>query len=521
MTKKRVVLVTIPTKPAYIQIGLYNLKAYALQYNDLSRKLLIDIKIIEPKKFIVYKGDRRPYFDNNFLLYYAKDLSKNNTDMIGFSCFSWNIKYIIKMCQIIKSIRPHILIVLGGPEVSVDSDKILKREKNIDIIVRDEGEETFSNILRSVFFQESKLKDIRGLSFRYGNKVTNNPSRQLLNLDTIPSPYLNDFVNLSDNVTMTIETSRGCPFKCAYCSYSARNRETIRFFPIEKVKNELKYLLNKDVKELWINDDNFNINPKRAKEILLYIKKYIRRTHIHTFLNASMWRVDDNLIKLIKKTKVSLTIGVQTINKKSLLIINRKNDLINMEDNLRRFDKQKLSYSLQFIAGLPGDTYKDLKKNLDWASQFRSKLIQVFLLYITKGTMLYQNARILGLRVDNKYFQSDRYVKETKEIKRKEMLKVRRLIHSIDLLYNAGLLKKTISLLVNKNKLSFSNILEEWGKVNKIIIKNKNYLKNIQIFFLKHIIAKYNIKTNDKELKKLMKNDLNTFFNNISQVSLK
>jgi len=514
MQKRRIILTTVTTKPTYLQLGLYNLKAYAEKYTKIKQKLLIDIHIIKPKKYVAHQDSLYPHLNKPSLLFYAKRFSQKNVSIIGFSCFNWNIDIVLQLCQIIKNVSPRILILLGGPEVSVDPDKILKKEKYIDMIVRDEGEEAFSEILRSVFLKELELENIRGLTYRINRKVINNPRRQLQDLSSIPSPFLNNLIDLSSGDTIVIETSRGCPFGCAYCGYSLSGKNKLRFFPLEKVKNELKYLFDRNVKDLWINDDNLNINLHRAIEILSYIKKYNKNTEITTFLNASMWRMEDNLIRLLKKSRVNSVIGVQSINKKPLRLINRKNEIVAMEDNLKRFDKHKLPYVLQFIAGLPGETYEELKKSIDWASQFSASEIQLFLLRLIRGTSLYVNAKRLGIEQTKLHSHYHRNIKATKEINEKEMLKVYRLIDSINLIYNKGLLKNISRFLMKYCQIKFSDILEEWGKTIRLATYDKKYLKQIQYDFVERLISKNNLKIPEKPINKILSNDLNAFIKN-------
>jgi len=514
MLKNKVILSTITLKEKYIPLGLYNLKAYFQTYRELKNKILIDIDIIDYKKYVYYQKDYWPLLDKKTLFNFASCFVRKKPKIIGFSCFIWNMNSVLKLCRLIKNLDSKIIILLGGPEVSFDSERLLKKSPYIDMVIRDEGEITFSELLRSIFLNKLDLSEIHGLIYRIKNKIIINPIRTPLDLNKIPSPYLNGLINPNkfNNLTMSIETSRGCPFNCAYCSYSIRGNHLLRFFPTSRVKKELTYLLSRKVGNLWLIDDNFNINPQRAIEILRHINKYkLINTKIDIFINASMWPINDKLIKLLKKANIRSSVGIQSINKKALLIINRKNNIPVLERNLKKFDHYKLDYILQFIAALPGDSYKDLKKNIDWVSEFNPDQIQLFLLRLIRGTDLYRNAKQLNLRFKHRYLQYQSYVKETNEIKKKDMVKVKKLINSIELLYNMKLLKNTLFFLKKYHFIKFSDLLEDWGCVVKIIILNKQYLSKIQAEFIKYVCNKYKIKISSVVIEKLLKKDLKIF----------
>lgn len=516
----KVILTTVtPPGSQYLQLALYNLKAYAESNIKIKNNVRIEVDTIYPSKKIFLQGDNWPYFDNQDFRYYAEKFIKKKPKIIGFSCFCWNIDILIKLSKIIKESRPDSIIVFGGPEVTIDSEKILKKEKIIDMIVRDEGEETFLDVLKCVIFNEVKINNIKGLTFKLGKKIIKNPDREAMKLDKIPSPYLSNFITPTNNLIMTIETSRGCGFRCAYCSYSIQTNSILRFFPIKRAKLELELLLKKNVKNIWINDDNFNIHSSRAIDLLKHIKKYRKETRISAYINASMWKINTELIHLLKQNDIKLAIGVQSINKKALSMINRPNNLSNLGHNLREFDKNNLSYLLQFIAGLPGDSYQDLKKTIDWASQFNARQICIFLLMLRKGTQLFDKAKLFGLKLDVRRFPYNRYIKETKEINRKDILKVMKFIDTIELLYNKGILKKTIMYLVKNYNLGFSDIIEEWDKSVSIEIFYKRYLRHVQLLFIHKFVSKYKITIHNKIIKKLLENDLNVFMSKYKKQS--
>jgi anaerobic magnesium-protoporphyrin IX monomethyl ester cyclase len=513
MQNNTVILTTITLKQKYYQLGLHYLKTFAQKYGKDIPLLKIDIHIISPNKFIFDRGEYWPIFSNSFILDHASILVKDNPRVIGFSCFSWNIDVILKIIKIIKKQKPDVYIILGGPEATSHPEKLLKNNSFIDAIARDEGEETFSELLHSIFLNKLAIDQIKGLTYRNRDYICKNLDREPIDLKRIPSPYSYPLRKYDLETTFTVETSRGCPFNCAYCTYSIRSNHGLRFHPIEKVKKELKYLLKKNIYAIWINDDNFNINPKRAKDLLTYISKYKKNTKIKLFLNASQWPIDDMLIQLLRKVDATALIGVQTINVQTLKRIQRKTDFSILTRNLNEFDKYKLNYCLEFIAGLPGDTYQDVLNTINWASKFNADRIQLFLLMVYPGTFLYDHAKEWGISYNTRNLFSP-FLLRTRELKKKEMIKLMKIINGLELLYNNKLLRKTLELLIRKDQIQLTDILEEWNKRIKFLVRDKSYVRKLYFEFFNKIKCKYNITTSLCELDKMIVSDIKAYRSN-------
>src|SRR5665647_47889 len=172
-------------------------------------------------------------------------------DVLGFSCYIWNIKTILEICADFKQVSPHTLVILGGPEVSYDAEQVLHDNPFIDYVVRGEGELSFQELLMALHAGHT-IHNIKGISYRVGEEIHRNPERELIaNLDVIPFPYLEGLDELDDKIVY-YESSRGCPFNCSYCLSSTI--KGIRYFSIDRVKSDLTLILRHQVREIKFVD---------------------------------------------------------------------------------------------------------------------------------------------------------------------------------------------------------------------------------------------------------------------------
>ena len=197
------------------------------------------------------------------------DLYQKKPDIIGFSCYIWNIEETIKVISMIKKISPHTKIILGGPEVTYDVTYWLDRLSDVDFIVIGEGEKTFKHLLDELHGQEN-FTDVSGIAFKKNGSYHISPQRNKVDLREMPSPYRfeEDVENLSKRVVY-IETSRGCPFSCQFCLSSIE--VGVRYFDREKIKDDIRYLMKNGAKTIKFVDRTFNISRSYAMEMFQFL----------------------------------------------------------------------------------------------------------------------------------------------------------------------------------------------------------------------------------------------------------
>ncbi|MFB0565909.1 MAG: radical SAM protein, partial [Candidatus Aminicenantaceae bacterium] len=279
---KKVILSTICPGTEDIQLALYYLKAYFNKYSTFTDS--VEIEVI-------------PFLPRQKPADTAKKLTEKNPDILGFSCYVWNIIDTLKICRYVKKAVPKVRIILGGPEVSPRATEILSNNRSVDVVVIGEGEETFKEVSEYFLFGRKSLETIDGIVYRVAKKVIPNKKRAVIeDLDTIPSPYLQGLIDMNKYQSISTETHRGCLFRCHYCYYHKEFNQ-IRYFSLPRVERELAFILKKNPIGVYFMDPTFNADKERAKEVLRTFIKYNKTTRLHLELRAEF--LDEETVELL------------------------------------------------------------------------------------------------------------------------------------------------------------------------------------------------------------------------------
>ncbi|MEX1306973.1 MAG: cobalamin-dependent protein, partial [Eubacteriales bacterium] len=138
----------------------------------------------------------------------VSDILSFSPRVVSFSCYIWNINYIIKVAKALKSSQPDMQILLGGPEVSFDAEKVLAENPMIDFIIRGEGEQAHHDFAEYLLGKR-KLSDCASLTYWQDEQILSTPIRIGNQFDTAPFPYPD--INGLKNRVIYYEASRGCP----------------------------------------------------------------------------------------------------------------------------------------------------------------------------------------------------------------------------------------------------------------------------------------------------------------------
>lgn len=346
----------------------------AIRYIKESIKDLADVEI-------------REYTINNQLDYILKDIYLAGYDAVFFSTYIWNVYDIVKLCENLKKVNPKLIIGLGGPEVSYDSEDAMAKYEFVDYILRGEGEMVMRDLVK-YFNGEMDIKDVDGVTYRCGDEVVKNKERELLkDLDLIPSPYENLNVKEYENRIVYYETSRGCPFNCQYCLSSAI--KGLRYFSIDRVKRDLKKLIDAKVSQIKFIDRTFNANKKFAKEIMKFLMENDNGyTTYHFEVTAHL--LDDDMLEFLKNCKEGLfqfEIGVQTTNQEALDAVGRRDDFEKLSHVVKTIESyQNIHQHLDLIAGLPYEGYDSFEKSFNDVFALQIEQLQLGFLKMIKGT---------------------------------------------------------------------------------------------------------------------------------------
>ncbi|WP_139491631.1 B12-binding domain-containing radical SAM protein [Brevibacillus dissolubilis] len=332
------------------------------------------------------------YTINDVTMNIVGDIYKRNPDIVAFSCYIWNIRETLDVIKLLKKVRPEMPVIIGGPEVTYDTDWWMKKHPEIDVIVIGEGEETFLDLLQT--YDKARetgeavdLKAVNGIAYREGEYVRfSMPRNNIEDLNTIPSPFEENLDELNNRVVY-FEASRGCPFKCQYCLSSIE--DGVRYFEIERVKRDLKTLIDHGVKTIKFVDRTFNIHKKYAMEIFQFLIDNHNGTVFQFEITADILKPDvvDFLAENAPAGVFRFEIGVQSTNDETNRLVQR----------IQRFDKLsytvtkikesgKIDQHLDLIAGLPEENYDSFRKTFNDVFALRAEELQLGFLKMLRGT---------------------------------------------------------------------------------------------------------------------------------------
>ena len=379
--------------------------------------------------------DIREYTINNDLDYILKDIYKHDYDIILFSTYIWNVNDIVKLCNNIKKIKPNTKIALGGPEVTYDSECSMRNYPFVDYILYGEGELVFRDLVMHLK-GDKPIEDVEGIVYRYADEIiTTRPKELLQNLDEIPSPYENLDPTEYENRIVYYETSRGCPFNCQYCLSSTL--KGLRYFSIDRVKKDLKALIDAKVSQIKFIDRTFNANKQFAKEIMSFLMENDNDyTTYHFEVTAHL--LDDDMLKFLANCKEGLfqfEIGVQTTNQKVLDAVGRRDDFSKLSYVVQKIASYRnIHQHLDLIAGLPYENYSSFEKSFNDVFNLGIEHLQLGFLKMIKGTGVRKTADEHGYR----YKDYPPYeVLYNNYISYSEMLKLKDIEEIIEKYYNS------------------------------------------------------------------------------------
>lgn len=386
--------------------SLQYLKKYLIKSVDTSN---ICINILE--------GSREQSIDD--LLHSILECSY---DIIGLSCFVWNTPKLLELAAAIKNINKNIIIVLGGADVSWISEDILRQNKQIDIIVRGEGEAIFSELIKC-FLSKKDIDKVEGITFRKGNEIKYNPNRELIsNLDTIPFPY--DAATDFNGKFVGYETQRGCIYNCGFCCEAVMGGYKVRYYSMDRVKRDLMFFFNLDkskgVRHIDFSDATFNSDLARAKEICRFIIKHNKKAYISFYGELRAELLDDEFARLLKEASMSVEIGLQSANETTLRTTKRVWNRKKFENGIKTLKKHNVSFTVTLMTCLPGDTFDAFLDSLRYAIGLGGTLI-ITPLIVLPGTYFWNNAEKLGLKFDKSAWGN---AYETKALSAQEVLEI-------------------------------------------------------------------------------------------------
>ncbi len=319
--------------------------------------------------------------------------------VVGFSCYIWNIDATLALCTALKQALPHVIIVLGGPEVSYCAKDVLENNVSVDYILAGEGEESLPAFLRAVLGQEKPAllpqqtrQMITGLCGRYADGTIYESPPCVLS-GAVPSPLTAGYAEAVQGRIAYIETSRGCPYACAFC-LSGRGG-TPRYFALDCVFQDLLHLANSGTRTIKFVDRTFNANAAHADAILQFIlthygKEIPQGICFHFEIAGDILREETfALLAQMPAGAVQLEIGVQSFCEKTLDAVNRKTNTAAVQANIQRLVAMgNMHIHIDLIAGLPHESLTVFAEGFNKGYALGAQMLQLGFLKLLHGSTM-------------------------------------------------------------------------------------------------------------------------------------
>ena len=373
-------------------------------------------------------------------------LRDKNADVIAFSTYIWNIRTVLSLSEKLKN--EGVKIILGGPEVSYNQKNVLSENTFVDFISSGEGEISVPLLLNCLSAEDEAYPD--GIGYRKNGEIIEGQP-QSIPVSEILSPYCEEYFATLGNRITYIESSRGCPFNCAFCLSGKEGK--VRFFDLENVKENMLSLVNHGAKTVKFVDRTFNCKKDHAREILLFIKENYGITIpsdvcFHFEIAADI--LQDELMDIIAEMpegSVQFEVGIQSFNENTLRLINRKTNLKKVKENVQKL----LSFGnchihIDLIAGLPEEDFESFRVSFNTAYSLKANMLQLGFLKILHGSPMSENRELYPCE----YTKEPPYeVVSTPYINETELGVLHKCENELERLYNSGRFSHTLDYVLS------------------------------------------------------------------------
>ncbi len=331
-----------------------------------------------------------------------------NSLVVGITSTTPTFNAALRYAQRIKEIFPHVFVILGGVHVTLKPRDALKHPF-VDAVCIGEGEETIVEVAERVEAERS-LEGVRGVHFRKDGRIVRNKPRSLISdLDSLPFPAF-DLMPLEKYSLLgfrleqfPVITSRGCPFRCRYCSSSLFMGRRFRARSAENVVDEIEWLIDEfAAKHIAFSDDTFTLNNRRVEAIC---DEIIRRGLEVEWSCSS--RVDTIRPELLKKMRqagcTTIYYGAESASPHVLKYYRKGIDIGKIERAVKLTKKAGISVVCSFIIGAPMETREDIERTISFAIKLDPDYAQFTILTPYPGTEIYEEAKRENLLITENY----------------------------------------------------------------------------------------------------------------------
>lgn len=390
-------------------------------------------------------------------------------EVVGFSTYIWNVTTVFALAKAVRKALPQVHIVLGGPEVGYRAENVLLTLPEADAVLSGEGEYPFAAFVLSLL-NDTPWEQVPGLSFRTANGV--HIAAPYLPKEDPVSPYSEEYFKALHGRIAYLETSRGCPYSCAFC-LSGRCG-TVRFFDLETTKANLLRLASSGAETIKLVDRTFNANRARAYELISFLTEHYGKeipqgVCFHFEIAGDI--LDDRLLSSlanVPKGAVQLEIGLQSFCEKTLAAVHRKTDLQRLERNIRALiAPRNIHIHIDLIAGLPFEDAKTFAESFNRAYALSPDMLQFGFLKLLYGAPMREEPEEYPCT----FCEEPPYeVTSTPWLSKEDLQMLHETEDAFDRIYNSGRFRRTTAYVLQtcgKTPFSLFSGFAEWKKAHE------------------------------------------------------
>ncbi|MBI2547362.1 MAG: cobalamin B12-binding domain-containing protein [Candidatus Aenigmarchaeota archaeon] len=333
-----------------------------------------------------------------FKLGKAKEIEKFQPDVVGVSnTMTASTGATLEVVSMAKN--QGSLVVLGGHHATFEAENLLKNN-DVDVIVRGEGENTFYELMNALSYKSKDISNISGLSFRHDGRIIHNSPRPFeKDLDKFPvldrsllpkvNKYPYHFFGLKID---SVETTRGCPFTCKFCSVKAFYQRLWRKHSESRVIEEIASIRSRGIRDVAFVDDMFNLDTSRVERICNSLKEN-GLTDMSFFCQA---RVDTtakspDVVEKMADIGFSLVfLGIESPSADNLANIQKRITLDQVKKSVEILHDNNIAVWGAYIIGNVNETLDDIKKTIEFALSLDTDIAQFAIMTPLPGTELFQ-----------------------------------------------------------------------------------------------------------------------------------
>lgn len=442
---------------------------------------------------------------NHQLLDMLGEIYEQQPKVLGISCYIWNIEVVKRLLRLLPAALPDTIIICGGPEVSYGTAAFLGEFPMVDYVLRGEGEASIRALTSQLLtsrFDRSKVNDaldqseIRGVAWRSNaGAIHEGCDVTVPDLTEVPFAYrAEEMADIRERI-LYYETSRGCPFSCAYCLSCAT--AGVRYLPLARVFAELDFFVEHDVRQVKFVDRTFNAKKSHFLPILKYLLALPPSCRTNFHFEVAIDYLDEEVLTVLSqlpKGRVQLEIGIQSTNEQTLKAVSRVNHWEDIQAHIERIMSfHNMHLHVDLIIGLPGEGMASFHRSFNDVYALQTDMLQLGFLKFLKGAAMMNLVTPYGYQ----YMPMAPYeVLVTDALSYGEI----RWFHSFEMVfelyYNAGRCRKTAAYIIREQEagdaFAFWQKFTDWWE-EKGFHKIGHSTKNLYGYLRDFALAAYDL----------------------------